>query len=156
MARKQVSVARQSFMNGLLADERARMERKKKEAGELFGALWEFRDAAVRLREAAAVYREHQNARRKDLEEMLDLTDVESGIVMGATRLRENPVAEDEDADEDVRDDSPVASVAEDGDALPPEVGPDAFDDDGDGVDGAGEDAGAGSSVSFPWSSSNR
>ncbi|OXN00615.1 hypothetical protein [Bifidobacterium vansinderenii] len=154
MARKQVSVARQSFMNGLLADERARMERKKKEAGELFGALWEFRDSAVRLREAAAVYREHQNARRKDLEEMLDLTDVESGIVMGTTRLRENPVADDDGDGEDVRDGSPVASVAEDAGELPPALGSDAFDDKD--ADGAGGDGGAGSSVSFPWSSGDR
>ena len=65
MARRQVSAARQVFMNGLLADERARMERKRREAGELFSAVWDFRDAALRLREAASVYREHQGARKR-------------------------------------------------------------------------------------------
>lgn len=148
VARKQVSAARQVFMNGLLADERARMERKRREAGELFSAVWDFRDAALRLREAASVYREHQGARKKDLEDMLDLTDVESGVASGTVRLRENPVADDDggvagDDGDDVGESDGVSAAP-----VPPAAGP----DDVDGADGVGDVGDDG----FPWSDGER
>ncbi|OZG59339.1 hypothetical protein BTIS_0070 [Bifidobacterium tissieri] len=148
MARKQVSAARQVFMNGLLADERARMERKRREAGELFSAVWDFRDAALRLREAASVYREHQGARKKDLEDMLDLTDVESGIASGTVRLRENPVTDDDggvagDDGDGVGESDGVSDAP-----VPPAAGPDDVDDS-DGVGDVGDDG-------FPWSDGER
>ena len=151
MARGQVSAARQVFMNGLLADERARMERKRREAGELFSAVWDFRDAALRLREAASVYREHQGARKKDLEDMLDLTDVESGIASGTVRLRENPVTDDDGVVAGDDGDDVVGSDGVGDAPAPPAAGPDDAGDV-DVADGAGDVGDDG----FPWSDGER